>query len=98
MYKKIFVAALLGLLSGTALAAGKSAQVTGTLHGVDAQKRILNIDHPAVPEFQWPPMRMDFTVGKGLSLEGLKPPQQVRFTLTQSDDGQYAITEIAPVR
>ena len=95
MHKKMLMAAFCWLISGTALAAGTTAQVTGTLHGVDAQKHKVNITHPAVPEFKWPAMRMDFSVGSGVALEGLKAGQKVQFTITHADS-KYTITEIAP--
>lgn len=77
-------------------AASATAQVVGTLHAVDAQKRILNIDHPPVPEFKWPAMRMDFVAAPTVDLGGLKPVQPVRFTLSKSEQGAFTITAIAP--
>ncbi|MEO5363937.1 MAG: copper-binding protein [Magnetococcus sp. DMHC-8] len=74
------------------------ARVTGTLHAVDVQKRTVNIDHPAVPEFKWPAMRMDFAVARGADLAVLKPVQPVRFTIARSDQGSFTITEIEPAR
>ncbi|MBF0401480.1 MAG: copper-binding protein [Magnetococcales bacterium] len=76
--------------------AANIAQVTGTLHGIDAKKGTVNIEHPAVPEFQWPGMQMDFTVAKAVKLDGLKAGQKVRFTITKSAQGEFAITELAP--
>jgi len=104
----ILLATLPWMVSGTALAAAEqhnhvhppanasTAQVLGTLHAVDAQKRVVNIDHPAVPEFKWPAMRMDFAVAQAVNLGGLKPVQPVRFTISKSDQGTFTITEIAP--
>lgn len=75
---------------------GNTAQVVGTLHTVDAAKRTVNIDHPAVPEFKWPAMRMDFAVAKDIKLDGLKTGQAVHFTITKSDQGTFSITQIMP--
>lgn len=74
--------------------AGNTAQVIGTLHGIDAAKRTLNIEHPAVPEFKWPGMRMDFPVADGVKLDDLKPGQLVHFTITKTDKGTFPITQI----
>jgi Cu/Ag efflux protein CusF len=109
MNRRIFLfllATLPWMVSGTALAAAEqhnhlhppatTAQVKGTLHAVDAQKRTVNIDHPAVPEFKWPAMRMDFAVAQAVNLGGLQPVQPVRFTISKSEQGTFSITEIAP--
>ncbi|MEO5339766.1 MAG: copper-binding protein [Magnetococcus sp. MYC-9] len=98
MIKRCVMAVLFCLFAGTTLAAESTALVKGVLHAVDVQKRILNIDHPAVPEFQWPPMRMDFSVAKGVKLEGLTASQTIRFTLTKSDKGEFTITSIEQAR
>ncbi|MEO5348744.1 MAG: copper-binding protein [Magnetococcus sp. YQC-3] len=111
MNKRIFLfllATIAWMVSGTPLTAAEqhnhvhppassaTAQVKGTLHAVDAQKRTVNIDHPAVPEFKWPAMRMDFAVAQAVNLAGLKPVQPVRFTISKSEQGTFSITEIAP--
>ncbi len=73
-----------------------TAQVTGTLHGVDLAKRTADIEHPAVPEFRWPAMRMNFSVAQGVKLEGLKPGESVHFTITRSEQTTFTITEMGP--
>ncbi|MBF0184174.1 MAG: copper-binding protein [Magnetococcales bacterium] len=74
------------------------AHVAGLLHTVDAQKRVVNIDHPPIPEFNWPAMRMDFGVAKEANLTALQAGQKVQFTITHSAKGGYLITEIGPAR
>ncbi|MBF0460661.1 MAG: copper-binding protein [Magnetococcales bacterium] len=95
---RVIALATLAWLVGSTAFADTTAQVTGTLHAVDAQKHVVNIEHPAVPEFKWPAMRMDFTVAREVSLEALKPVQPVQFTITQSDKAGYQITAIRPAR
>jgi Cu/Ag efflux protein CusF len=95
---RLVMAALLACLAlpGVLAAAATHAQVIGTLHAVDAQKKVVNIDHPAIPEFKWPAMRMDFGVAKEVNLAPLKVGQKIQFTVTHSEQGGYLVTAINP--
>ncbi|MBF0095719.1 MAG: copper-binding protein [Magnetococcales bacterium] len=99
LFRQVMAALLACIALSGALSAAESenrAQVIGTLHAVDAQKKVVNIDHPAIPEFKWPAMRMDFGVAKEVNLAPLKAGQKIQFTVTHSEKGGYLVTAISP--
>lgn len=82
--------------SGTGVAAA-SALAVGTIKGIDVAKKVLTIEHRAIPRMNMSGMTMDFRLDKGLSTEGLSVGQPIAFTLIQSSDG-IAISEVQPIR
>jgi len=71
---------------------------TGKLNAINLEKRKVNITHGPIPALQWPPMRMDFMVKKGVALDGLGTGQQVQFSIVKSGEYDYVVTQISPVR
>ncbi len=52
-----------------------------------------NLQHEAIPSLGWPAMTMDFDLGAGVSMERVKPGDQVEFDLAEVEGG-YVITAI----
>ncbi len=70
---------------------------TGTVNEVFPEQRKLNISHEAIDALGWPAMTMDFTLGDGVSLEGIRPGARVHFFLKKDEDGNYRIDSIQVV-
>jgi len=66
---------------------------TGVLKALMPEQGKLNMYHDPIPAIGWPSMTMDFRLADGVSLEGLKPEDKVRFDLRQTEDG-YVIQHI----
>ena len=71
-------------------------QANGTLNTINQEKRKVNITHGPISALGWPPMRMDFSVKKGVDLQSLKPGQKVRFSIIKSGEYDHIVTEISP--
>lgn len=70
-------------------------QAMGKLNSVNMNKHKVNISHGPIQALSWPPMRMDFSVQKGVSLSKLMPGQKVSFSLMKSGEYEYVITNIS---
>ena len=70
-------------------------KITGiaVLNSVMPAHNMVNMAHDPIPALDWPAMEMDFTVKKGVSLEGLSKGNKVEFELEKADDG-YVIKSI----
>jgi len=70
-------------------------EIRGTIVAVDAPRRILEIDHEAIPGFM-PAMTMPYEVAEAGLLQGLSAGDRVRGTLRVDGRG-YVITSLAKV-
>jgi len=66
---------------------------TATLNSVMPAHNMVNMSHDPIPALEWPAMKMDFTVKKEVSLEGLSKGDKVEFELEKSEDG-YVVKSI----
>jgi Cu(I)/Ag(I) efflux system periplasmic protein CusF len=73
-------------------------QASGKLNSISMKKHKVNITHGPIPALNWPPMKMDFSVKKGVALSGLKSGQKVKFSLIKSGEYDYMITTITPTK
>ncbi|EKV28857.1 cation efflux system protein [Caenispirillum salinarum AK4] len=75
---------------------GEEAAVAGigTVNGVDAGARKVNVTHEPIAAIGWPAMTMDFAVAEGVDLAALEAGAPVSFTLTRGADGIYMIETI----
>ncbi len=64
---------------------GRTYQTTGRVTKISGTSITLN--HPAVPELNWPAMVMPFALAKPSLAEGLEPGDNVEFTFTQLGTG-----------
>lgn len=55
---------------------------------------MLEVVHEPIPEWDWPVMRMSFLVPEGESVPELQEGDEITFSLTESDMGDYLISNI----
>jgi Cu/Ag efflux protein CusF len=79
-----------------AQAAGAKPAGVGTVNGVNAAKRTVNLSHEPIPSVGWPAMTMDLPVAPSVDLTAVKPGTRVTFTLARGADGLFLIDSIAP--
>ncbi|MCU7807523.1 MAG: copper-binding protein [Candidatus Thiodiazotropha sp. (ex Semelilucina semeliformis)] len=70
----------------------------GTVHKVDAEKKVVNLTHEPIPALNWPGMTMDLPVTKRVDLSTFKAGDEVHFTLKMGRDKQYRITNMKPAK
>jgi Cu/Ag efflux protein CusF len=75
---------------------GSDAHATGTVNGVDPQKRTINLSHGPISALGWPAMTMDFAVAPSVDLNRIKPGSRVNFSLEKDKSGTYQIQSVAP--
>lgn len=73
---------------------GAKPSGTGTVHSVDAERRIVNLSHDPIPAIGWPAMTMDMTVAPSVDLSAVAPGSEVAFTLERDADGLYMIDSL----
>jgi len=72
----------------------REVQGHGRLNKIMSGKHMVNINHEAMPQMNWPKMRMNFKTQEHLDLSQLSPGEEVTFTLLVDDDNNYVIKEI----
>jgi Cu/Ag efflux protein CusF len=77
-----------------AQAAGAKPAGVGTVNGVNAARRTVNLSHEPIPSVGWPAMTMDLPVAPSVDLTAVKPGTRVTFTLARGADGLYLIDSI----
>ena len=74
----------------------EQAQGEGRINRIDADERVINLDHDPIPALEWPAMTMDFAVAGGIDLSALAEDQRVRFSIRR-EDGKWRIVSIETV-
>ncbi len=69
-------------------------EATGTLEGVDLERRSLTLSHAPIPELKWPRMTMDFQLADPALVQGIAPGSAVRFSFEAGEPGEYLVTRI----
>jgi Cu(I)/Ag(I) efflux system membrane fusion protein len=65
---------------------------------VDAERRVVTLDHAPIPALNWPQMVMDFRLADDLDIAHLHEGDEIRFGFVQTRDRRYEIREIAPAK
>jgi Cu/Ag efflux protein CusF len=68
-------------------------QSRGTVYAVTPEYNAITIEHDAIPEYNMPPMTMEFTVDDASKLEGIEVGDHVEFVLSGGLDIQ-SINEV----
>ena len=68
--------------------------IDGEVTNVMAGHSMLTISHPAVTDWGWPAMVMDFPVDKGISLNSIKAKQGIRFQVEKHENGSIKVIAI----
>ncbi len=66
----------------------------GTVHSVDAERRMVNLSHEPIAALGWPAMTMDMIVAPSVDLSAVAPGIEVAFTLERDADGLYMIDSL----
>ncbi|CAH9049585.1 hypothetical protein PSECIP111951_00336 [Pseudoalteromonas holothuriae] len=66
----------------------------GEINQVMANKRVVNITHDPVADWDWPTMTMDFDVANKVDINTLKAKQILHFEVTKTPNDHYEITTI----
>ena len=75
----------------------KKIMGTATLNSVMPAHNMINMAHAPIPALDWPAMEMDFTVKKGVSLQGLNKGDKVEFELEKGESG-YVVKSITKLK
>ncbi len=67
---------------------------TGTVKAVMADHNMLTITHDPIPAWEWPTMKMDFTVDPSVDISGVAVGEAISFGLKKTGDWDYLITHI----
>jgi membrane fusion protein, copper/silver efflux system len=68
----------------------------GTIVAIEADRRVVTLDHAPVPELGWPRMVMDFRIGADVAIESLQVDDAISFGFVQTPDGRYEIRDVRP--
>ena len=69
-------------------------QADGVVKGVSVSEGKVKLKHDPIPEFGWPAMTMNLSVGEDVDLSLLEPGDRIRFSITQIKGGGYEIQKI----
>ncbi|MEC6833677.1 efflux RND transporter periplasmic adaptor subunit [Photobacterium toruni] len=67
--------------------------VQGEITAINADQRILTINHQPVSAWNWPAMTMDFNLDKNIKIKELAIGQQIEFELQKTANNQYNIID-----
>lgn len=68
--------------------------VEASINSLMAGHRMLNMDHQAIAEWDWPAMTMDFTVADSVDFSALQPGLTLHVELSKSADGNVEVVKI----
>ncbi|RTR38701.1 efflux RND transporter periplasmic adaptor subunit [Shewanella canadensis] len=68
--------------------------VEASINSLMAGHRMLNMDHQAIAEWDWPAMTMDFTVADSVDFSALQPGLTLHVELSKSADGNVEVVMI----
>ncbi len=63
----------------------------GKVVAVEAERRVVTLDHAPVPALGWPAMVMDFRVAADVAIEDLGVGDEIAFGFVQTPEGRYEI-------
>jgi len=75
-------------------AESKVAHGVGVITSIDTTTDMIVLNHQAIKELNWPPMKMGFKVADHKLLDGLKAGQKVNFDL-KAEGTKQVVTSIA---
>lgn len=72
----------------------KSVWVDAQITSVMSEHRMLTATHPAIREWDWPAMTMDFTVSEHVDMSPLKKGTRLHMEITKTGPNSYEITTV----
>ncbi len=70
----------------------------GKIKRVDLSKRMIVLDHQAIPALNMPAMIMDLDVDKSVALSTLKAGEHIHFVIIKAPHNTYRVTKIQVIR
>ena len=67
---------------------------SGVVKAVDAGARRIRVSHGPIESLGWAPMTMEFDVLTGVSLQDISVGQNIHFSITESEVGDYVVDVI----
>jgi len=64
------------------------------VNSVMAAHRMINARHPAIAEWDWPAMTMDFTVAADVDMTQLQPGAELQLKIKQNKVGSYEVVDL----
>lgn len=65
-----------------------------TITNVMPTHNMITVDHPAIDEWDWPQMVMDFTVANHVDITALREGMDVHIEITKETNGDYLVTTV----
>jgi Cu(I)/Ag(I) efflux system membrane fusion protein len=75
-------------------ATAQSVYTEATVNSVMTDHRMINVDHGAIEEWEWPSMTMDFTVAESVDINELKAGMSLHMEITKTDSGSFEVTTV----
>lgn len=75
-------------------ATSQSVYTEATVNSVMTDHRMINVDHGAIEEWEWPSMTMDFIVAESVDINELKAGMSLHMEITKTDSGSFEVTTI----
>lgn len=67
--------------------------VTASVNSIDISNGKLNVNHDAIPDWNWPEMTMDFFAAEWLDLEALPLDTKVQLEVVRESSSRYVISD-----
>lgn len=68
----------------------------GKVVAIEADRRVVTLDHAPVPELGWPRMVMDFRVAADVPMDAFRVDADIAFGFVQTPEGRYEIRDLRP--
>jgi membrane fusion protein, copper/silver efflux system len=72
----------------------KSVWTEATINALMVAERKINATHPAISQWDWPEMTMDFSVAETVDISTLQEGMQLQVEISKTEDNQYQITTV----
>ncbi len=76
----------------------KRVSATGEIRKLMPEMGMVEMVHDPIPDWKWPAMTMSFAMADPDKLSALSPGQRIRFNLTESEGGDYILSDPEPLR
>jgi Cu(I)/Ag(I) efflux system membrane fusion protein len=65
-----------------------------TINALMVEERKINATHPAISQWDWPEMTMDFNIAESIDISTLQEGMQLQVEISKMEDNQYQITTV----
>lgn len=72
----------------------ESVWVSARIDSLMLGHRMVTLEHEAIPDWQWPPMTMDFTVVEDVDMDVLKQGMRLNVQISKGTNGDYLLTQV----